>query len=76
MCSLGCGPKLKLPQDAIQKQADHCNDRKTASKRVQELSAELFFSVFVKVSLGAFCSLHQSIQEVAEWNNTKLRTVS
>ncbi|XP_077343772.1 DIS3-like exonuclease 2 isoform X1 [Lithobates pipiens] len=48
--SLGCGPKLKLPQDAIQKQADHCNDRKTASKRVQELSAELFFSVFVKES--------------------------
>ncbi|XP_018418844.1 PREDICTED: DIS3-like exonuclease 2 [Nanorana parkeri] len=48
--SLGCGPKLKLPQEAIQKQADNCNDRKTASKRVQELSAELFFSVFVKES--------------------------
>ncbi|XP_068137374.1 DIS3-like exonuclease 2 isoform X2 [Hyperolius riggenbachi] len=46
--SLGCGPKVKLPQDAIQKQSDHCNDRKTASKRVQELSAELFFSVLVK----------------------------
>ncbi|KAM5163267.1 DIS3-like exonuclease 2 isoform 2-T2 [Mantella aurantiaca] len=48
--SLGCGPRLKLPQEAIQKQSDHCNDRKTASKRVQELSAELFFSVFVKES--------------------------
>ncbi|KAG8581681.1 hypothetical protein GDO81_007753 [Engystomops pustulosus] len=46
--ALGCGPSLRLPQEAIQKQADHCNDRKTASKRVQELSAELFFSVFVK----------------------------
>ncbi|KAM4772317.1 DIS3-like exonuclease 2 isoform 2-T2 [Rhinophrynus dorsalis] len=46
--SLGCGPSLKLPQNAIQVQAEHCNDRKTASKRVQELSAELFFSVFVK----------------------------
>ncbi|KAM9316575.1 DIS3-like exonuclease 2 [Gastrophryne carolinensis] len=46
--SIGCGPKPKLVQEAIQKQADHCNDRKTASKRVQELSAELFFSVFVK----------------------------
>uniref|UniRef100_A0A8C9VK60 DIS3-like exonuclease 2 n=1 Tax=Scleropages formosus TaxID=113540 RepID=A0A8C9VK60_SCLFO len=32
----------------IQKQASHCNDKKTASKRVQELSCELFFSVFVK----------------------------
>ncbi|XP_031757684.1 DIS3-like exonuclease 2 isoform X2 [Xenopus tropicalis] len=46
--SLGCGPPLKMPKEVIQKQADHCNDRKTASKRVQELSAELFFSVFVK----------------------------
>ncbi|XP_056421507.1 DIS3-like exonuclease 2 isoform X2 [Hyla sarda] len=46
--AIGCGPPLKLQQEAIQKQADHCNDRKTASKRVQELSAELFFSVFVK----------------------------
>uniref|UniRef100_A0A8C5QE06 DIS3-like exonuclease 2 n=1 Tax=Leptobrachium leishanense TaxID=445787 RepID=A0A8C5QE06_9ANUR len=46
--SIGCGPQLQLPQDAVQKQAEHCNDRKTASKRVQELSAELFFSVFVK----------------------------
>uniref|UniRef100_A0AAY4A3D5 DIS3-like exonuclease 2 n=1 Tax=Denticeps clupeoides TaxID=299321 RepID=A0AAY4A3D5_9TELE len=34
----------------IQNQASHCNDRKTASKRVQELSSELFFSVFVKES--------------------------
>uniref|UniRef100_A0A8D3D8X3 DIS3-like exonuclease 2 n=1 Tax=Scophthalmus maximus TaxID=52904 RepID=A0A8D3D8X3_SCOMX len=29
-------------------QASHCNDRKTVSKRVQELSSELFFGVFVK----------------------------
>ncbi|XP_040284369.1 DIS3-like exonuclease 2 isoform X1 [Bufo bufo] len=48
--AIGRGPALQLPQEAIQKQADHCNDRKTASKRVQELSAELFFSVFVKES--------------------------
>lgn len=34
----------------MQKQASHCNDKKTASKRVQELSSELFFSVFVKES--------------------------
>uniref|UniRef100_A0A8C5CAM0 DIS3-like exonuclease 2 n=1 Tax=Gadus morhua TaxID=8049 RepID=A0A8C5CAM0_GADMO len=33
---------------AVQKQASHCNDRKTASKRVQELSSELFFGVFVR----------------------------
>ncbi|XP_069583119.1 DIS3-like exonuclease 2 isoform X1 [Ranitomeya imitator] len=46
--AIGRGPPLKLMQQAIQNQADHCNDRKTASKRVQELSADLFFSVFVK----------------------------
>jgi hypothetical protein len=33
----------------IQGIADNCNDRKTNSKRVQDLSAELYFSVFVKV---------------------------
>uniref|UniRef100_A0A8C1Z0N6 DIS3-like exonuclease 2 n=1 Tax=Cyprinus carpio TaxID=7962 RepID=A0A8C1Z0N6_CYPCA len=32
----------------VHKLASHCNDRKTASKRVQELSSELFFAVFVK----------------------------
>lgn len=35
--------------DALQKQADHCNDRRMASKRVQELSTSLFFAVLVKV---------------------------
>ena len=48
----------------VQKQAEHCNDKKLASKRVQEflpgrkrdtflwiLSSELFFSVFVKVQV-------------------------
>ncbi|CAL8343650.1 unnamed protein product [Merluccius merluccius] len=46
--SLGCGPRLGLQGDEVQAQASHCNDRKTASKRVQELSSELFFGVFVK----------------------------
>ncbi|KAF3858546.1 hypothetical protein F7725_011747 [Dissostichus mawsoni] len=32
----------------VEKQASHCNERKTLSKRVQELSSELFFAVFVK----------------------------
>uniref|UniRef100_A0AAQ5ZSR6 DIS3-like exonuclease 2 n=1 Tax=Amphiprion ocellaris TaxID=80972 RepID=A0AAQ5ZSR6_AMPOC len=32
----------------VEKQASHCNDKKTVSKRVQELSSELFFGVFVK----------------------------
>uniref|UniRef100_A0A671Q9D7 DIS3-like exonuclease 2 n=1 Tax=Sinocyclocheilus anshuiensis TaxID=1608454 RepID=A0A671Q9D7_9TELE len=32
----------------VHKLASHCNDRKTASKRVQESSSELFFAVFVK----------------------------
>lgn len=38
-----------MEPDALQKQADHCNDRRMASKRVQELSTSLFFSVLVKV---------------------------
>ncbi|XP_054839606.1 DIS3-like exonuclease 2 isoform X2 [Eublepharis macularius] len=46
--SLGSGPALRMKKDEIQKQADHCNDRKTASKRAQELSADLFFAIFVK----------------------------
>ncbi|KAK1797383.1 hypothetical protein P4O66_008747 [Electrophorus voltai] len=46
--SLKCGPHLCLTDEEVQKQASHCNDKKTASKRVQELSADLFFSVFVR----------------------------
>uniref|UniRef100_A0A8C9RNY7 DIS3-like exonuclease 2 n=1 Tax=Scleropages formosus TaxID=113540 RepID=A0A8C9RNY7_SCLFO len=57
--SLACGPHLGLESDDIQKQASHCNDKKTASKRVQELSCELFFSVFVKVT-AHFCHGHLS----------------
>lgn len=40
-----------MEPDALQKQADHCNDRRMASKRVQELSIGLFFSILVKVSV-------------------------
>ncbi|XP_047446255.1 DIS3-like exonuclease 2 [Mugil cephalus] len=46
--SLKCGPHLGLSTQDVQKQASHCNDKKTMSKRVQELSSELFFGVFVK----------------------------
>ncbi|XP_051733112.1 DIS3-like exonuclease 2 isoform X2 [Ctenopharyngodon idella] len=46
--SIDCGPCLSLSGEEVHKQASHCNDRKTASKRVQELSSELFFAVFVK----------------------------
>lgn len=46
--SLGYGPRIGLTAREVQKQADHCNNKKTASKRVQELSAELFFGVFIK----------------------------
>lgn len=47
-----------MKKDDLQRQADHCNDRKMASKRVQELSADLFFAVFVRVrraALRVFC---------------------
>ncbi|XP_066537075.1 DIS3-like exonuclease 2 [Hoplias malabaricus] len=46
--SIKCGPRLRLSEEDIQKQASHCNDKKMASKRVQEMSAELFFSIFVR----------------------------
>ncbi|KAL4608149.1 DIS3-like exonuclease 2 isoform X1 [Arapaima gigas] len=46
--SLDCGPHLGLTSEDVNRQASHCNDKKTASKRVQELSCELFFAVFVK----------------------------
>ena len=52
----GARAPLKMEKEAIQKQADHCNDRKMASKRAQELSADLFFSVFVRVRLEAIFS--------------------
>ncbi|NWS76228.1 DI3L2 exonuclease, partial [Crotophaga sulcirostris] len=47
--SLGVSSHIRMEKEAIQRQADHCNDRKMASKRVQELSADLFFAVFVRV---------------------------
>ncbi|XP_062987830.1 DIS3-like exonuclease 2 [Elgaria multicarinata webbii] len=46
--SLGSGSAPWMKEADIQKQAEHCNDQKMASKRVQELSADLFFAVFVK----------------------------
>uniref|UniRef100_A0A3Q3J0D7 DIS3-like exonuclease 2 n=1 Tax=Monopterus albus TaxID=43700 RepID=A0A3Q3J0D7_MONAL len=46
--SLRCGPHLELSTEEVEKQASHCNDKKTLSKRVHELSSELFFGVFVK----------------------------
>lgn len=48
--ALGCGELPDLEPEALQKQADHCNDRRMASKRVQELSTGLFFAVLVKES--------------------------
>uniref|UniRef100_A0A803XP64 DIS3 like 3'-5' exoribonuclease 2 n=1 Tax=Meleagris gallopavo TaxID=9103 RepID=A0A803XP64_MELGA len=46
--SLGISSPVKMEKEAIQRQAEHCNDRKMASKRVQELSTDLFFAVFVR----------------------------
>nr|KAF6494551.1 DIS3 like 3'-5' exoribonuclease 2 [Rousettus aegyptiacus] len=46
--ALGYKEPPGVEPDALQKQADHCNDRRMASKRVQELSASLFFAVLVK----------------------------
>ncbi|XP_077011545.1 DIS3-like exonuclease 2 isoform X2 [Tamandua tetradactyla] len=46
--ALGYRELPDLDTDALQKQADHCNDRRMASKRVQELSTGLFFAILVK----------------------------
>ncbi|XP_048200475.1 DIS3-like exonuclease 2 isoform X1 [Perognathus longimembris pacificus] len=46
--ALGYREQPDTEPDTIQKQADHCNDRRMASKRVQELSTNLFFAVLVK----------------------------
>ncbi|XP_067898392.1 DIS3-like exonuclease 2 [Heterodontus francisci] len=46
--SIGSGQQVDLGKSDIQKQADHCNEKKCASKKVQELSTDIFFSVFVK----------------------------
>ncbi|XP_060480128.2 DIS3-like exonuclease 2 isoform X2 [Panthera onca] len=48
--TLGYRERPDLEPDALQKQADHCNDRRMASKRVQELSTGLFFAILVKES--------------------------
>ncbi|KAG3275521.1 DIS3 like 3'-5' exoribonuclease 2, transcript variant X10 [Ictidomys tridecemlineatus] len=48
--ALGYREQPEVEPHALQKQADHCNDRRMASKRVQELSASLFFAVLVKES--------------------------
>ncbi|XP_076770983.1 DIS3-like exonuclease 2 isoform X2 [Arvicanthis niloticus] len=48
--ALGYSEQPDVEPDILQKQADHCNDRRMASKRVQELSIGLFFAVLVKES--------------------------
>uniref|UniRef100_M4AB91 DIS3-like exonuclease 2 n=1 Tax=Xiphophorus maculatus TaxID=8083 RepID=M4AB91_XIPMA len=39
---------LSTSHKRLQIRASHCNDKKTLSKKVQELSSELYFGVFVK----------------------------
>ncbi|NIG61073.1 DIS3-like exonuclease 2-like [Pontoporia blainvillei] len=48
--TLGYRELPDVEPDALQKQADHCNDRRMASKRVQELSTSLFFAILVRES--------------------------
>lgn len=60
-----CGPSLGLSTEQVHKQASHCNDKKTVSKRVQELSSELFFGVFVKVSSQS----QHAVNKLGKWEN-------
>uniref|UniRef100_A0A4W2EGQ5 DIS3-like exonuclease 2 n=1 Tax=Bos indicus x Bos taurus TaxID=30522 RepID=A0A4W2EGQ5_BOBOX len=48
--ALGYRELPDVEPDSLQKQADHCNDRRMASKRVQELSTGLFFAILVRES--------------------------
>nr|XP_004662302.1 DIS3-like exonuclease 2 [Jaculus jaculus]XP_045003790.1 DIS3-like exonuclease 2 [Jaculus jaculus] len=48
--ALGYTEQPDVEPSTLQKQADHCNDRRMASKRVQELSTSLFFAILVKES--------------------------
>ncbi|XP_062582698.1 DIS3-like exonuclease 2 [Saccostrea cucullata] len=49
--ALGCSPEINLTPQQINKQALQCNEKKTNSKRVQELSVDLYFSIFVKATI-------------------------
>lgn len=56
-----------LEPDALQKLAEHCNDRRMASKRVQELSTGLFFAVLVKVRPPAWRPLSPPLPHLPSW---------
>ena len=48
--SLGIDQPLHQEPAIVDMIADHCNDRKLAAKRAGELSAEMFFGIFVRES--------------------------
>ncbi|XP_034809779.1 DIS3-like exonuclease 2 [Pan paniscus] len=56
----GYRERLDMAPDTLQKQADHCNDGRMASKHMKELSTGLFFAILVKVSPPAWCPLPPS----------------
>lgn len=60
----------------IQRQASHCNDKKTAAKRVQDLSCELFFAVFVKVDMAISASLLYSGHQISDKTGLQPSTMS
>ena len=46
----------------VQAQCELSNDKKLAAKRISELSSELFFSIFVRVSwVTVTCFLHHRL---------------
>ncbi|XP_014776921.1 DIS3-like exonuclease 2 isoform X1 [Octopus bimaculoides] len=48
--ALGYTPPIQQTEREMEKQAQHCNDKKTASKRAQELSCEIFLGAFIQAS--------------------------
>ena len=48
----GYTPPPSLAAAELMLQCEHCNDKRKAAKTVQELSSDLFFACFVKVSVA------------------------
>ena len=49
-CHTDCGPEPTGDKDFIEEQCGICNDKKDKAKRCSELSSEMFFAIFVRVS--------------------------
>ena len=56
---IGIDSDVREGPDRMHAIASHCNDKRSASKRVQELSTELFFSIFIRVKSSFSSYMYQ-----------------